>query len=335
MSAVLDLLRKKSGLSAEQAGTLLGDIMEGKLTHDEVKEVLLSLRDKGETVDEIVGFVSTMRAHMREVVAPGAIDIVGTGGDGSGTFNISTASAFVVAGAGVPVAKHGNRAASSKCGSADVLEALGVNIDLTPERASEVFKEVGFVFMLAPLFHPAMKAVGAARKELKVRTVFNLLGPFANPARTRRQLTGVPDKAAADMMSEAAQRLGFERLFIVTSDDGMDEISLSAPTQLYDVTPDGVTKSVIDPSRWGFVAPGKDALLGGDAGHNAGILRALLAGEEGPKRDAVVLNSAFALLVSGAVATVEDGVLRASESIESGAGQAVLDKLIQVTSISG
>jgi len=311
---------------------LLSDIIAGSISHQEIKELLLALKEKGETTDEIVGFVKTMRANMRTVDAPGAIDVVGTGGDGSGTFNISTVSAFVVAGAGVPVAKHGNRAASSKCGSADVLEALGVNIEFSPEQASGVFKKTGFVFMLAPLYHPAMKAVVMARKELKVRTVFNLLGPFANPAGTKRQLTGVPDKGAAEMMSKAAQKLGYERMFVVTSDDGMDEISLRATSQLFDVKATGIKQSVIDPKKFGFESPQKDALLGGTAQDNAEIIRSILAGDRGPKRDVVLLNSAYALVVAGKAATVEEGIDRAIVSIDTGAAQLVLEKMIAETS---
>jgi len=327
MNAHLETLKQKMDLSESQAGELLTAIMKGELSHEEIKEMLLALKEKGETVDEIVGFVKTMRANMRTVDAPGAVDVVGTGGDGSGSFNISTTAAFVVAGAGVPVAKHGNRAASSKCGSADVLESLGVNIELSPEQATQVYNQTGIVFMLAPLYHPAMKTVGAARKELKVRTVFNLLGPFANPAGTKRQLTGVPDKEAAEMMSKAAQKLDFERVFIVTSDDHMDEISLSAPTQLYDVTSGAVAHSIIDPQELGF-KPTADALKGGTAQENAEITRSILKGEKGPKRDVVILNSAFALHVAGKAKSPQEGILIAQKSIDSGAAITVLEKLV-------
>jgi anthranilate phosphoribosyltransferase len=328
---LLEKLQRGEALSETEAYKLLEGVIGGA-TQDEIRAMLLAFNSKGEDVSEVVGLVRAMRAHAVALEAPRAFDVVGTGGDGSGTFNISTATAFVVAGAGVPVAKHGNRAASSKCGSADVLEALGVNIMLTKEQAEEVFKKTRFVFMLAPLYHPAMKQVGAVRKELKVRTVFNILGPFSNPAGTKRQLTGVPTLQSARMLAEAAQRLEYERIGIVTSDDGMDEISVCAPTQFFDVTPREIVHSVIYPEQFGLERAEKSALMGGAAIENAEMLRAVLSGEKGARTDAVLLNAAHALFIAGASPSPNEGVDKARLSIMSGSAKAVLEGVIAETS---
>ena len=245
-SELLNMLIAKKDLSAKDTEAFLNDVAKGAITPVQIGAILTALRIKGESPDEIVGLVRAMRKHVVSVNAKGAIDIVGTGGDGSGTFNISTAGAFVIAGAGVKVAKHGNRAASSKCGSADVLEALGVNISLSKEQAEVVFNKAGIVFLLAPLFHPSMKQVGAVRKELGIRTVFNILGPFANPAGTTRQLVGVPNLKIARTMAKAALKLGYEHLLIVTSDDGMAEISISAKTRMFEICGKTLNHTVLD-----------------------------------------------------------------------------------------
>lgn len=329
-----DLLKKisdKKDLTAKEAESFLDAVMKGNVSQTLIASILVALRMKGESAAEIVGFLRAMRANMVKVNAPGAIDIVGTGGDGTGTFNISTAAAFVVAGAGVKVAKHGNRAASSKCGSADVLEALGVNIQLSKEQAEEVFHTVGLVFMMAPLYHPSMKEVGAVRRELKIRTIFNILGPFANPASTARQLTGVPNADIARTLSLAAQKLGYKRMLIVSSEDGMDEISLCAKTRLYDIQGKSVKKSVIDPKKYGYKKTSFSELIGGDSAKNAQIIRDILGGKRSSRRDIVVFNSAFALYAAGAVETIKEGIQKAQDSIDKGNAQGILDALVRET----
>jgi len=328
--SILQKLVEKKNLTVQEASAFLTDVMDGTISPTLTAAILTALRMKGETTEEIVGLVRAMREHMVSVSAPGAMDIVGTGGDGSGTFNVSTTAAFVVAGAGVPVAKHGNRAASSTCGSADVLEALGVNIYLTKDQAESVFKKVGLVFMLAPLFHPSTKAVVAVRKELKFRTIFNVLGPFANPASTRVQLTGVPNRDIAKKLAEVAKKLNYKRLLIVTS-EGMDEVSLNAPTHAYEVRGNRIRKFSINPQKLRFKRVSRTNLLGGDAHENAGIVESILKGERGPRRDMVVLNSACALYVSGKASTIQEGIALSTDSIDSGAAYRILVDLRRET----
>lgn len=315
----------------KDAEAFLDDVIKGEVTSVQIGAILTALRIKGESPAEIVGLVRTMRKHMVSVSAADAVDVVGTGGDGSGTFNISTCAAFVVAGAGAKVAKHGNRAASSKCGSADVLEALGVNISLSKEQAEVVFKNAGIVFLLAPLFHPAMKQVGAVRKELGIRTVFNILGPFANPAGTTRQLVGVPNMDIARKMAKAATALGYRHLLIVTSDDGMDEISLSAKTRVFEVRGKSVKTSTIDPKKYGFKKSSKKDILGGNAEENALIIKDILGGTKGAQRDIVVINAAFALFVAGIARDAKEGILLAEKSIDSGKAREALATLVRET----
>lgn len=291
----------------------------------------MALRVKGETTNEILGFIQTMKKHMIKINAPKALDIVGTGGDGSGTFNISTATSFVVAGAGVPIAKHGNRAASSKCGSADVLEALGVNINLTPQQAEEVFKKVGMVFLFAPLFHPAMKNIAPIRKELGIRTVFNFLGPFLNPAGTKIQLLGVPNLEIAEKLAKVATKLNFLHLMIVTSEDGIDEITITDNTKVFEIKDNSITRYALSPKEFGIKLASKKDLLGKDPKENAETIQNILKGEKGPKRDIVVLNSAVALYLAGRVKNIKQGILIAEKSIDSGAALNVLESLIKET----
>jgi anthranilate phosphoribosyltransferase len=328
----LKTLVEGKNLTTKETQAFLNSVMKGSVSPALTAAILIALRMKGETSDEIVGFVRAMRENMEHVSAPGAMDIVGTGGDGSGTFNISTASAFVVAGAGVKVAKHGNRAASSKCGSADVLEALGVNIKLSKEQAEEVFRKVGMVFMLAPLFHPATKEVVGVRKELKIRTIFNVLGPLANPASTPRQLIGVPSEKIAKTLAAVAKKLNYKRLLIIAS-DGMDEVSTFGKTSGYEVRGTSMRKVTIDPKKLGFKKARKKDILGGGAHVNADIVRSILDGEKGPRRDIVVLNSACALYVSGNAKTVKDGIALAVHSLDSGNAKKVLEKLVRETSL--
>lgn len=329
----LSLIREKHNLTTAQAEDLLGILVGGNVNNSEIAEVLLALAKKGETVDEIVGFAEGMRSLMLTVdTDKDVLDIVGTGGDGSNSFNISTVSAIVVAACGVPVAKHGNRAASSKCGSADVLEALGVNINLTPERASQILEKAGMVFLFAPAYHPAMKIVGPVRKELKTRTIFNYLGPFLNPSKASRMLLGVANLDLAKKFLEIAKNMNFKHLIVVTSEDGMDEISIGSKTRAFKLI-DGVEKNfIIDPADFGFDKYKKEDLVGGDPKENAEIARGILNGEEkGAKRDAVIINSAYALLVSGKVKEVEQGINMAREAIDSGKAQKMLNSLIEET----
>lgn len=328
------LLEGKKNLSIEEAEKLLDVLMEEESSSEEIGEVLRLLAAKGETIDEIVGFIQGMKERMLAVDVNGALDIVGTGGDGSNSFNISTTSALVVAGCGGLVAKHGNRAASSKCGSADVLEALGVNINLTPEKAESVLNKVGMVFLFAPAFHPAMKKVGPVRKELKIRTIFNYLGPFLNPAKVKRMLLGTANLELAEKFLEIARKLNFEHLIIVTSNDGMDEISIGDTTTAFELKKGEVRKFVIDPQELGFKKYSKEDLVGGDAKENAQIVRDILSNKDkGAKREAVILNSAFGLLVSGSVENIEDGIRLATQSIDSGKALKVLESLVKETNI--
>ena len=328
-TSLLNSLVEKNDITAKDANEFLTALMKGEVTPVQAGAILTAFRMKGETIDEIIGFVEAMRSHMVPVSIPGAIDIVGTGGDGSGTFNVSTAAALVVAGAGFTVAKHGNRAASSKCGSADVLEALGVNINLSAEAAARVAFRAGIVFLFAPVFHPSTKQVVAVRKELKIRTIFNYLGPFANPASVKRELMGVPNPNIAEKLAKAARVLGYERILLVSSDDGMDEISLSAKTRAFDVRGKKITKFTIDPQKLGFKRAKKADFQGGTAPENAHIIRDILGGRKGPKRDIVVLNSIFALLVARAVRNVKEGILSAEDSIDSGRAATALGRLVK------
>ncbi len=314
--------------STKEIRAFVSKLMDGTVDSILASACITALRMKGETTEEIVGAVHALRDHMQQVEAPGAFDIVGTGGDGAQTFNISTTAAFVLAGAGVCIAKHGNRAASSKCGSADVLEALGVNVHLTPQSAAAVYREVGIVFLFAPLFHPALKHVGALRKTLGIRTLFNLLGPFANPAGTRMQLIGVPSSHGLLKLAPVAQKLGYTRALIVHSRDGLDEVSTSAPTDAALVERTRVKRLTIDPQKLGFKKPKKGALVGGDAATNAAITRAILSGEKGARRDIVVLNAAAGLYAAGVTRSITEGIAMAHESIDTGRALRALESLI-------
>lgn len=326
---LLNKIADKKNLNSKETSFLLEEIIEGRLNSTQVAAFLVSLRTKGETIDEIVALIQTMRKHMSKVAAKGnVIDIVGTGGDGAGTFNISTASSFVVAGAGVKVIKHGNRAASSKCGSADVLEELGVNINLTPTAASNLLKKAGMVFLFAPLFHPAMKNIAPVRKELGIRTVFNFLGPFLNPASTKKQLLGVPNLETAKKLAQVASKLKFSHLIIATSQDGLDEITTTSNTRIFEIKKGKLKTYTISPKQFGISPSTKKDLLGNDATENAKIIRRILNGEKGPKRNIIILNSAFALYLAGTVNKIKSGITLAEESIDSGQALKVLNDLI-------
>ncbi len=314
-------------LSSDDARAAMGAVMDGEATASQLAALLVALRMRGETVDELVGFASAMRERVLPVVAPvGSIDVVGTGGDRSGTFNISTTAALVVAGAGVPVAKHGNRAMTSRAGAADVLEALGVRVDHDPESAAAALRTIGFAFLFAPGFHPAMKHAGPTRRELGIRTSFNLLGPLTNPAGVRRQVLGVGDPAAAAKIAEVAHRLGTERTIVVHG-AGVDELPLDGSGVIHDVTPDGIVASRVDPGAVGLAPAPLSALLGGTPEENAALLEAILEGEPGPRRDAVLLNAAAGFVAAGRTADLAEGVAQARASLDGGGPRDLLAAL--------
>lgn len=326
---MLNKLVDGNNLLQKEASFLLERIIDGELTLAQTAAVLIALRTKGETEQEILGFIQTMRKHMIKVNAPNALDIVGTGGDGSGTFNISTTTSFVVAGMGIPVAKHGNRAASSKCGSADVLENLGVNINLNSHQAERVFNKVGTVFLFAPNFHPAMKQIAPIRKELGLRTIFNFLGPFLNPASTKRQLLGVADPVIAKKLARVATKLQFTHLMIVTSMDGIDEITTTDNTKIFEVKGINLKSFTLSPKKFGIKKATKKDLMGQDAVDNATIIQNILRGQMGPKRDIVILNSAAAFYLAGKVKNISEGIFLAEKSIDSGTAIKILENLIK------
>lgn len=328
---ILNTLVEKKDLTDAEARQFLIDVMEGVISPVQTGAILTAFRMKGESAAEVKGLIEGMREKMLPVRAEGAIDVVGTGGDGTGTFNISTTAAFVARGAGAKIAKHGNRAASSKCGSADVLEALGVRIVLTPSQAEEVFKKTGIVFLFAPQYHPSMKQVVLVRKELKIRTIFNVLGPFSNPAGTQFQLVGVPNIILAEKLAAVAQGLAYKRLLIVTSEDGMDEISTGAATHVFEIAGASLKKYTIDPAKLGFTKAPLSAFRGAGPEENASIIRGVLGGEKGPKRDIVVLNAGVALYVAGIAKDIPQGMELAAQSIDSGKARKALEDLVKET----
>jgi anthranilate phosphoribosyltransferase len=323
-----------SPLSSADTKTLFDAIFSGQLSEDQIIAYLSHTADRKPAVDELVGAVTSMRAHMLPVTAPdGAIDLCGTGGDGLGTLNISTAASFVIAACGVPVAKHGNRSASSRSGTADVLEALGVKISLEPAKAADVLNRTGIVFLFAQTHHPAMKHVGMARKQIGRRTIFNLLGPLASPARVRHQLVGV---FSADWLAPYAQALsvlGSARAWIVHGRDGLDEMSISGPTQVAVLDNGAVTMREVTPEEAGLRAWPLTDIVGGDPVHNAAALTRLLAGEQGAYRDIVLLNAGAALMVAGR-ASIKDAVAMGAQALDSGAAQTKLTELIAATQAS-
>jgi anthranilate phosphoribosyltransferase len=319
-------------LSRELAYEAFDSMMSGEVTPAQIGALLMGLRVRGETVEEITGAVTAMRAKMLAVDAPDdAVDVVGTGGDASGSFNISTCAAFIVAGAGVPVAKHGNRALSSRSGSADVLTALGVKIDIAPETISDCIRTAGIGFMFAPAHHPAMKHVGPTRVELGTRTIFNLLGPLSNPASVKRQMVGVFSRQWVEPLAHVLKNLGSVHAWVVHGSDGLDEITMSGPTAVAALQHGAVTTFEIVPEDLELARVKPDALRGGDATANAEALKAVLEGRAGPYRDVAVLNAAAALVVAGKAATLADGVKLAKHAIDSGEAEGALDRLIVVS----
>jgi anthranilate phosphoribosyltransferase len=315
-------------LNSEDAQLAMNALLEGDATPAQIAGFAVAIKMRGETAAELTGFARALREHMIVVDAgEDLIDTCGTGGDLSGTFNISTVAAFVMAGAGARVAKHGGRSASSLTGSADVLEALGVRITMTPEEAASAIREVGIGFLFAPNLHPAMKHAAPVRRELKMRTVFNLIGPLANPARARRQLIGAPSPEAAQLMAEALAALGTDHSFIVHGHDGLDEITSTGPTDVYEVRTGSVQKHLWMPSDFGVKRAFGEDLLGGDAPKNAAILQGILNGEHGAKRDIVIMNAAAGLVAAGLAEDLRRGVKLAEKSIDSGAGTEKLQEL--------
>jgi anthranilate phosphoribosyltransferase len=325
--AALATIVEGGTLELDAARLAMGEVMDGEATPAQLAALLMGLRMRGETVDELAGFATAMRERVVRVEAPeGTVDVVGTGGDGSNTFNISTASALVVAAAGVPVAKHGNRAITSRSGSADVLDALGVRIDHDAASAGIALRDLGFAFLFAPNFHPAMRHANPTRKELGVRTAFNLLGPLTNPAGTTRQLLGVGDARAAGRFAEVVHRLGTERTLVVHG-AGVDELPLDGTGVLYDVTADGVEQRFIDAVALGLQATATSRLAGGDPARNAGYVEAILRGEPGSRRDVVLLNAGAAFLAAGRVDSIEDGIDQAALTIDAGLTAELLEAL--------
>jgi anthranilate phosphoribosyltransferase len=318
-------------LSQEHAGAVLAEIMGGNATDTEIAGFLIALRTKGETVDEIAGLAATMRAFATPVRTQRAdlVDTAGTGG-GRPSFNVSTTAALIAAGAGCALAKHGNRSATSLSGSADVLEALGANIQLAPDAVGRCIDEAGFGFMFAPAHHQATRYVVPVRKELAVRTIFNFLGPLTNPAGARRQLVGVSDPAYLETIAGALARLGVDRALVVSSEDGMDEMSTSAPTRVVEVDGNGIHRYTVAPSDVGL-AESPDAVGGGTPAENAATTRAILAGERGPARDLAILNAGAAIYVGGRVESLAAGVERAQEAVDSGAAAAALDRYVALS----
>jgi anthranilate phosphoribosyltransferase len=320
-------------LAEDDMAALVTRVLEGDMAPSQLGALCVALRMKGESVDELVGAARTMRAHMTLVpdVPPNAIDTCGTGGDGQGTFNISTAAALVVAAAGVPVAKHGNRAASGTVGGADVLEALGVELALDPATASACLRETGFVFLFAPAFHPALKHAAAVRRELGIRTIFNLLGPLANPAGVRRQVIGVAERRWVEPIAEVLRRLGTERAWVVHGSGGLDELGLEGPSVLADVRHPGVYIQEVDATSHGLAPATTDRLRVTSCADAVTRLRALLAGERGPMHDVVCLNAAAALVVAGAARDLTAGLDVADRTLASGAVASLVDRLVTFT----
>lgn len=328
----ISLITQDINLSEAEMAECMKEIMEGKATDAQIGALLTALRIKGETVEEITAAARIMRQKATMINAPeGVIDTCGTGGDMSHTFNISTAVAIVVASVGVPIAKHGNRSVSSRSGSADVLEALGVKIDLSPEKVERCLFETGFGFLFAPLFHPAMKYAIGPRKEIGIRTIFNILGPLTNPAGAKRQILGVFADRLTDPLAQVLGNLGAEDVMVVHGEDGLDEITISDGTKVSRFRDGKIDNFFLTPEDFGLKRSDVKELLGGDKDENAKILLQILKGEKGPKRDIVLINSAAALAVAGRIEDFKEGVMIASEAIDSGRAMRKLEDIIKVT----
>jgi len=328
----INLLVSGQSLTEGQASSVMEEIMNGEATPAQFGAFVTALGLKGENIDEIVGLAKTMRAKAVAVVinAP-VVDTCGTGGDGCHTFNISTAAAFVAAGAGIRIAKHGNRAMSSRCGSADVLEALGIKIDLNAEQVKRCIEVVGIGFMFAPSFHPAMKHAAAPRREIGIRTVFNILGPLTNPAGAKAQVLGVADGSLLEKMAIALQGLGCHHALVVHGEDGLDEITVTGKTYICELKDYDINNYSISPDDFGMPRSSRDSLAGGTLDENAALLRGVLMGTLGPRQDAVLMNAAAAMLAGDRVNTLQEGVTLAREAIDGGCALAKLEQLIELS----
>lgn len=353
LDALQRIVNRRESLSREEAHAVMSEVLAGRCTDAQISALLVGLHMKGETVEEIVGFAEAIRAaatpiHVQNnsvLDASGTgrealVDTCGTGGDAAGTFNISTVTAFVVAGAGVRVAKHGNRSSTpkagaeglaAKCGAADVMEALGVTIQLPPAQIGKCLEEVGIAFLFAPAIHSAAKFVQPTRRETRLRTVFNLLGPLTNPAGASVQVIGVYELELVEKVAEALSMLGTHRAFVVHGLDGLDEITISGPTRIGEVREGSVHTYEVDPEEFGFQRAPLESLSGGDAAENARIVREILGGEKSPRRDVVLMNAAAALVAAGKASHMKDGVALAANSIDSGAASQKLDALVRFT----
>ena len=353
LDALQRIVNRRESLSREEAHAVMSEVLAGKCTDSQISALLVGLHMKGETVEEIVGFAEAIRAaatpiHVQNnsvLDASGTgrealVDTCGTGGDAAGTFNISTVTAFVVAGAGIRVAKHGNRSSTpkataegmaAKCGAADVMEALGINIQLDPAQVGKCLEEVGIAFLFAPAIHSAAKFVQPARRETRLRTVFNLLGPLTNPAGASVQVVGVYALELVEKVAEALSMLGTHRAFVVHGLDGLDEITITGPTRIGEVREGSVHTYEVDPEEFGFERAPLESLSGGDAAENARIVREILGGEKSPRRDVVLMNAAAALVAAGKASHMKDGVALAANSIDSGAASQKLDALVRFT----
>jgi len=353
LDALHRLANHNQSLNRDEACATMAEVLAGKCTDAQIAALLIALRMKGETVEEIVGFAEAIRAAAAPLpieraaealavsgtgrdaledsgeIESSLVDTSGTGGDASGTFNISTATALVTAGAGVRVAKHGNRSISSKCGSADVVEALGMNIQLSPERSAQCLREVGICFLYAPNLHPAMKQVQGVRRELRMRTMFNLLGPLTNPARASGQVVGVYALELVERLAEALSMLGLRRALVVHGLDGLDEITITGKTRVAEAREGSVRSYEVEPEEFGLKRASLEEISGGDAVENAAIIRAVLAGEKSPRRDVVLLNAAAALVAAGRAEHIGQAVPIAAESIDSGAAERKLEGLVR------
>jgi len=332
LTRAIDALASRRDLSADEAAAVLAEIMHGEVSEVQIAGFLIALRTKGETVDELAGLARTMR-ELAAHVPTGRHDLLDTAGTGGGrsTFNVSTTAALIAAGAGCAVAKHGNRSATSRSGSADVLEALGARIDLGPAQVAECIEESGFGFMFAPAHHQATRFVIPVRRELAVRTIFNMLGPLTNPAGATRQLVGVSDPALLETIGGALARLGVERALVVSSEDGLDEVSSAAPTKVVEVDGGELRSYVLCPEDAGVAADGGEALAGGSPEENAALTRAILDGEQVPGEALAAINAGAAIYAAGAAADIAEGVRAAREAIADGRAAAALDGFVQAT----
>ena len=325
-------LAKKEDISYDLAKESMNEIMGGKATDVQMSAYLTALSMRGETIDEITASAEAMRSHCIKLLNDcEVLEIVGTGGDGSNSFNISTTSSIVISSAGVPVAKHGNRAASSKSGAADVLESLGVNINVSAEQSAQILRKINLCFLFAQNYHIAMKYVAPIRKELGIPTIFNILGPLANPAGASMQVMGVYDESLVRPLTKVLHNLGVKKALVVFGQDKLDEISVSSPTTVCEIKDDDIIEYVIKPEDFGFERCSKDDLVGGDPDFNAKITQSILDGEKGPKRNAVVINSAAGLYVAGKVSSLKEGVVMAEELIDTGVAKKQLEQFIKLS----